>query len=95
MYHTSTHYDPEEIVPCVVMAIRGRSAIQKWSKIIGPRDPVLARLTERMSLNATYGEQLSKKGTDGSLPLGEVEYAINLFLYYLFCVLLRYFHWKV
>ncbi|XP_039248438.2 dynein axonemal assembly factor 8-like [Styela clava] len=77
LYHSnSMKSNPKEVVPCVVIAIRGRSVIARWSKIVGPRDPVLARMSERMSLNATYGEQLSIKRGDESLPTD-----VNMFCY--------------
>nr|XP_018669255.1 uncharacterized protein LOC100185948 isoform X2 [Ciona intestinalis] len=60
--------DSNEIVPAVAMAIRGKSAIKKMIDIIGPRDPVLARLTDQGSMNAIYGEQLSKRRGDIDVP---------------------------
>lgn len=60
----------DEVVPCVAVAIRGKSAIRKVQNIIGPRDPVLARMTDHGSLNAVYGEQLSKRRGDSEVPTG-------------------------
>ena len=63
--------DVNEVLPCVVIALRGKSAIRKMNSIIGPRDPILARMTDQGSLNALYGEQISKRRGDAAVPTGD------------------------
>ncbi|CAK8695003.1 unnamed protein product [Clavelina lepadiformis] len=60
--------DLEDMVPCIALAIRGKRAIKRMQDIIGPRDPVLAQMTDQGSLNAIYGEQLSKRRGDKDVP---------------------------
>lgn len=60
----------DEILPCVVFAIRGRSSIVKWSNMVGPRDPILARHTDKDSLNAQYGHQLCEMRQVKEIPSG-------------------------
>ena len=57
-------------LPCIAVAVRGKNAIKTLISIIGPRDPILARMTDRGSLNALYGEQISKQRGDVTVPTG-------------------------
>ena len=80
--------DQSELLPCIVMALRGKFSVKKILSMIGPRDPILAHVTDEGSLNALYGEQISKRRGDLSVPTGE--YQFNLLCLF-FANLLRSF----
>jgi nucleoside diphosphate kinase len=41
--------------PVIVLGTRGYKAIERWSELVGPEDPMLAKRTDPASLRAKYG----------------------------------------
>ena len=53
----STFSDPKGQIPVLALALRGYNAFNRFSDIVGPMNPPLARITHSSSLTAKFGNE--------------------------------------
>lgn len=49
-----------DVIPTLVLAIRGHEAISRWNDVMGPRDPSLAKYTDPDSLRAQFESSVAQ-----------------------------------
>ncbi|KAJ1783649.1 hypothetical protein LPJ59_006533, partial [Coemansia sp. RSA 2399] len=67
--------------PVLALVLEGRNAVANWRNIVGPYHPRTARLEDRSSLRAKYGQDAQRNAIHASKDLQEVQCSIKAVFY--------------